>query len=152
MTSVVRYADITNTTGLPFTQTTGLITFGKEGGSKFFKRTFAANPADIGTALGQTRDATGGGNATGCMLVTIQGAKIKEIGAFQLFRPTVVNGITINIPMFVAVAAGTTTFFSYGFIISADGTSVYVLDAGSTANVQIVAGDFIEFELIFGNY
>lgn len=144
MTSVVRYADITNTTGAVLTPATGLITYGKEGGSKFFKRTFAA--ADIGNAAGQTIDATN--PALGCLLVTIAGATIKEIGAFQLFRPTVVRGSTFNISPFSTTAP---LVYAYGFRISADGQSVYVLDNGA-AGVQIIAADFIQFELIFGNY
>lgn len=145
MTSVVRYADITNTTGAVLTPATGLITYGKEGGSKFFKRTFAA--ADIGNAQGQTIDATN--PALGCLLVTIAGATIKEIGAFQLLRPIAVRGNTFNFPLFSTVVP---TFFAYGFRISPDGQSVYVLDNGSAAGVQIIANDFIQFELIFGNY
>jgi hypothetical protein len=145
MTSVIRYAELVNATGAALTPTTGLVQYGKEGGEKYFKRTFAN--ADIGNAAGQTIDATN--PCTGCLLVTIAGAKIKEVGGLLLLRPIATRGTTFNQVLF---STATPHFYKYGWNISADGYSLYLLDIGDDATTQIVANDFVTFSLIFGNY
>jgi hypothetical protein len=145
MTSVIRYTEIVNATGAALTPITGLVTTGKEGSDKYFKRIFA--PADIGVGVGQTQD---NANPTGgCLLVTIAGATIKEVGKFELYRPTVKTVTTFNDRVF---ATSTPHIFRYGYRISADGKSIYIFDSGDNAATQIAAADFISFSLIVGNY
>lgn len=144
MTSVIRYTDVTNTTGAVLTTATGLIIDGKDGSLKEFRRVLAA--IDVGPEAGKTRDGTD--PTGGCLVCTVKGAKIKAVTGFQMFRPAAATNATFNYFQ-VATAA---QFFKYGWRISADGYSLYLHDAGSDATTFLVAGDFIDVQLILGNY
>jgi len=145
MTSVIRYTDVTNGTGAVLTTTTGLVIDGKDGSHKAFRRVLAA--IDVGTEAGKTRDAT---NPTGgCLVCTVQGAKIKMVTGFELFRPA---AATVTIFNYVQRSNATPHFFKYGWRISADGYSLYLHDAGDNAETFLVAGDFIAVNLVLGNY
>lgn len=144
MTSVVRYTDVINSTGAVLTTATGLVVDGKDGGLKVYRRVLAA--IDVGTEVGKTRDNTD--PTVGCLVVTIKGAKIKGVVGFQAFRPTVATNATFNQALFATAGES----FKYGWKMSADGNSLYVLDIGSSAETRLAAGDFIEVALITGNY
>ena len=144
MTSVVRYTDVANTTGAVLTTKTGLVVEGKDGGLKVYRRVLAT--IDVGTEVGKTRDATD--PTVGCLVVTIKGAKIKGVVGFQAFRPTDATNARFNQALFATAAQS----FKYGWRISDDGNSLYVLDIGSDGTTRLTAGDFIEVALITGNY
>lgn len=145
MTSVVRYAEVTNGTGAVLTTTTGLVIDGQNYSDKILKRTLAA--IDLGTEAGKTRDASD--PTGGCLLVTVKGAKIKGVGAFQAFRPTTITNASFNC---VLTSTATPHYFKYGWRISADGYSLYLYDAADNAETRLAADDFIMFSLILGNY
>jgi len=144
MTSVIRYAEVTNGTGAVLTTTTGLVIDGKDGGHKAFKRVLAA--IDVGTDAGKTRDNTD--PTGGCLVATVKGAKIKAVTGFQVFRPAVATNATFN----YVQGATADHFFKYGYRISADGYSLYLHDAGDDAATQLAANDFIAVNLVLGNY
>lgn len=145
MTSVVRYASVLNSTGAVFTITNekGLIDMGKNYGIKTFRRTFAA--ADIGTDAGQTRDTTD--PTTGCLLVQITGALIKDIVSWQLFRPTTAANQSFNQVMY----ATADHYFKHGWRVTGQRQALYLFDMGDDASTRIAANDFVVFSLLIGN-
>lgn len=145
MTSVIRYTTIVNSTGAVLTPETGLVTSGKEGSDKLFRRVFSA--ADVGTGAGQTRDGTD--PTMGCLLVSITGATIKGVFGDGLYRPTAATNATFDRRLYATV---TPQVVIYGFRISPDGKSVYILDSGSAAATQIAVNDYLTFSLVVGNY
>lgn len=153
MTASVRFATLDNNTGAVLTPKIAypLITIEKEGARLVYKRIFKA--IDIGTDTGKTKDNTTGvnqaNNPLGCLLMTVSGAKIKEVVAWSLRRDaTVQNRVGVQ-----SEVRGTVTGVSFQkFYFSPDRLSVYVWDGSQAgADNEIKAGDYMIFDLLLSN-
>lgn len=155
MTASVRFATLDNTTNPQVVLTPKLayplITIEKEGARLVYKRIFKA--IDIGVEAGKTRDNTTGAdqakNPLGCLLMTVTGAKIKEVVAWSIRRDaTVQNRVGVQ-----SEVRGTTTGVTLQkFYFSPDRLSVYVWDASiANSDNEIKAGDYMLFDLLLSN-
>lgn len=144
MTSVVRYAQLANASGAVMTTTTGLVIDGKEHGFKLIRRTLAA--IDVGAEAGKTQ------HVGGCIMLTVKGAKIKEVFCLEAWRPTTDTNV-YNQHLY---ATPTPHVYQYGWRIVDDATagnsSIYLYDKGDHADTKLAAGDFLTIGFLIGNY
>jgi hypothetical protein len=140
MTTVVRYATVTNTTGAALTS--ALLVDGKEYALRSVKRTFVA--ADIGAGAGQTQ------HANGCLIAQFSGCFIKDVVHFSMFRDLSADGFLDILDGFHNVA-NVAHLFQVGWKIGTDGQSLYLRDAGNNAATQLVAADILQVLVLTGN-
>ena len=158
MTNVIRYGSVNNTTGAAITNASVInLSTGKDYALMAVKRTLVA--ADVGANAGQTR------NANGLFVVNITGKFIKDVMAFNIYRPlptaAAIGGVVLNIPLTGYVmsnanppAAPTNLNQSIGWTwcISADGLSLILRDSALNADGQLIVGDVINALFVTGNY
>lgn len=158
MTNAIRYGVVSNTTGAAIiTASVTNLSAGNDYALMAVKRTLAA--ADVGANAGQTR------NAGGLFVVNFTGKFIKDVMAFNVYRPlptaAQIGGKVLNIPLTGYVmsnanppVAPTNLNQSIGWTwcISADGLSLILRDSASNADGQLIAGDIINALLVTGNY
>jgi hypothetical protein len=150
MGSIVKYNTVDNTTGAPLTE--ALQTFGQNYEVRKMRRIFRA--ADIGTASGQTRDAT---NPTkGCLVAQFKGALIKEVD-FDFYRATVATVTSFNtkLPHFsidedgvlIALTGWNAVYDAHTKI-----SSLYIFDSAADAPTQVITADsWMVFKISLGN-
>lgn len=151
--AILRYAIQGNSTGAALTS--ALITQGKDYALKTIRRTLTA--ADVGANAGQTQD-NGELDSSGCLVAQFSGALIKEVLAFDVYRPgSNGEGVAPNpgtgwsrtINNFSDGDAGHIS--SYAWRISTDGSSLYLKDSSTDAGTQLAANDFVVVSLLLGN-
>lgn len=150
MTASVRFATLENNTGAVLTPKIAypLITIEKEGARLVYKRIFSA--IDIGAEAGKTKDNTNvAASPLGCLLMTVSGAKIKEVVAWSVRRNATVQA-RVGVQKTINGTPGAIS--SINFYFSPDRLSVYVLDGAAAGNdAEIKAGDYMIFDLLLSN-
>jgi hypothetical protein len=153
--AILRYANQTNpnpagAAGL----TSAIIVQGVDYTLKVINRVLASsdnnNHGDIGTGVGQTRDNAGGG-APGCLVAQFQGAIIKDVVSFSVFRPAVAGGRTFyqRLDGILDGQAGHQSL--YEWTLSTDRQSLYVYDLSANAASFLAGGDMLKFLVVLGN-
>ena len=153
--AILRYANQTNpnpagAAGL----TSAIIVQGLDYTLKVINRVLASsdnnNHGDIGTGVGQTRDNAGGG-APGCLVAQFQGAIIKDVVSFSVFRPAVAGGRTFyqRLDGILDGQAGHQSL--YEWTLSTDRQSLYVYDLSANAASYLAGGDLLKFLIVLGN-
>lgn len=140
MTASIRYAPLRNTAGEAISLDQVYSEDGKDFGLKIFRRTFA--DADIGTDPGQTR------HVNGCPLLSVSGAVIKEVISFQVFSPGSGDG---NVG-WMLLPMGTATARTRSAYRNNSQGGLYFKDYADGETTRVVAGDFVVFGVLIGNY
>jgi hypothetical protein len=149
MTAVVRHTKVTNTTGALLTSVP--INVGQEYSTISIEWTFSA--ADVGTAAGQTRDATNPN--VGFLFAQFAGAHIKRVFAPRLIKPaTVINGTAWDIYRTGLQTPANVTELAFRIVDGVGVSSLYLYDNGSASTssiCQIQAGDKVIVIVELGN-
>ena len=146
MTSVVRYVEIDGGDAL---LTTANADSGDEFASQIVTRVFTA--ADVGEGAGQTQDTTSD-PTQGCLCAQFSGSRIRAISGLQLWRTS--TGAHTTDFNFVELGAGANTVaigLHVGYNAQTGVSNIYLLDKAADADGLIVAGDWVTFEVHFGD-
>lgn len=149
MTTAIRYKDVRNTTGAPLTISN--FPMATDGNDKQFKVvTRALAVADIGTGVGQTRNASGlivealTSNYSVLWAIGFVSRETAEVGTTGMFPYQLITGLIAPLPDPTAQAN-----FKIGHM--PEDNTIRLIDSGSSAATQLASGDIITLILILGS-
>lgn len=148
MTTAIRYKDVINTTGAPLTVSN--FPMATDGNDKQFKIvTRTLETTDIGTAVGQTRNASGlileafNSNYPVLWAIGFVSRKAAQVGTTGMFPYQLITGL-------VAPVAAPTAQANFKIGHMPEDNTIRLIDSGSSAATQLADGDVITLILILG--